>query len=299
LSAGIIFQFKRYSIHDGPGIRTTVFLKGCPLSCSWCHNPESRSIEPQLALFPSRCIECGICAEACPDNAIDLLHPVQTDRNRCTVCGYCTELCPAAAREIIGRKMSSTEVIRIIERDTAFYMESGGGVTFSGGEPLMQCGFLEEMLSICRDRGISTAVDTSCHAASKSLARASELADLMLCDIKLVDEDSMQGSTGVSGRLILDNIRMLSDIGANIRLRMPVVPGITDTENNLADVASFIRSLKTRPDLELLPFHSTWIEKFRRLGLESSPNTPAYAGQSLAGVIEYFTDAGIRTGSED
>ncbi len=187
-------------------------------------------------------------------------------------------------------------MIKIIEKDIVFFEESGGGVTFSGGEPLMQSAFLEEMLRICRNMGISTAVDTSCHAEPETVIRISELADLMLCDIKLIDEDDMLRSTGVSGKLILDNIRLLTDNGADVRLRMPVVPGVTDTEKNLAGTVSFIRSLENRPALELLPWHSNWMEKRRRFGLEPSLYSSYDVVKSHAGLIEYFTDAGIKAG---
>lgn len=298
LNSGTVFQFKRYSIHDGPGIRTTVFLKGCPLSCAWCHNPESYSEEPQLAVFPLRCIGCGICAEVCPQEAIDPVNPQSTDRKICTVCGRCAESCPAAAREIIGRSMSADEVIDVIEKDIPFYEESGGGVTFSGGEPLMQFPFLCELLDLCRSRSIHTAVDTSCHAPSDVFMKTAELADLMLCDIKLADENDMMRMTGVSGRLILNNIRQLAEGRNYFRLRLPVVPGITDSEKNLAGIRDFIVSLKTAPLLQLLPYHAVWREKCRRLGMQYPKEMAVDTRSQLEYAMEFFSDAGILAGCE-
>lgn len=298
LSSGMVFQFKRYSIHDGPGIRTTVFLKGCPLLCAWCHNPESRSTEPQLAVYPSRCIGCGICAEVCPEGAVDPVDPSAAKRKKCTVCGICTESCPAAAREIIGRRISSGEVIDAIGKDIPFYEESDGGVTFSGGEPLLQFPFLEELLQLCRRMSIHTIVDTSCHAPSDVFMRAAEYADLLLCDIKLVDENDMIRYTGISGRLIMNNIRLLSERGDDFILRLPVVPGITDTEKNLAGVRDFILSLRTVPPLELLPYHSAWKEKCRRLGIQFSEETVPDTHNHLENALKFFSSSGIKAGSE-
>ncbi len=290
----MVFQFKKYSIHDGPGIRTTVFLKGCPLSCAWCHNPESYSADPQLSVYPSRCIGCGICAGICPEGAVNPADPVATDRMICTVCGACAGSCPAAAREIIGRRMSSAEVIDVVEKDIPFYIESGGGVTFSGGEPLMQAPFLEELLTLCRRMNIHTTVDTSCHAPSDVFMRTAEYADLLLCDVKLVDEVDMKRNTGVSGRLILDNIRLLVERGDDFRLRLPVVPGITDSEKNLAGIRDFILSLKTAPVLELLPYHAAWMEKCRRLGMQCPQEMASNAYNHLEDATKFFSTAGIK-----
>ena len=298
MTRGMVFQFKRYSIHDGPGIRTTVFLKGCPLECSWCHNPESRSPEPQLAVFNSRCISCGLCIAECPQNAINPLSPVTTDRESCDVCGVCAEICPTGAREVVGREMTSRQVMDILARDVLFYRESGGGVTFSGGEPLMQYAFLLDLLEKCREMGVRTAVDTSCHAPSNEFLGVAGLTDLMLCDLKLPDENEMLKYTGVTGDLALENIRKLAGTGQEFVLRLPLVPGVTDTERNLEAVRDFIESLPVRPPLQLLPYHSTWREKCARIGMEYVSSTEPDSRCDIEAVWDYFSSAGIESEME-
>jgi pyruvate formate lyase activating enzyme len=299
LRSGIVFQYKRYSIHDGPGIRTTVFLKGCPLSCSWCHNPESISPLPQLILLSNRCSGCGECASVCPSGAVDNRKPGKTDRSVCVLCGECVRTCPAGAREIAGRRVDAGEVISMVERDLPFYEESGGGVTFSGGEPLMQPEFLAELLEGCRERGISTAVDTSCHATDSVFMRIAGLADLMICDIKLAGNRQMLDYTGVEAGRILENIRSLAEAGSDYILRMPVIPGVTDAPDNLRGVADFISSLPGKPVLELLPYHSAYREKYRRLGLPVHDSFTEDSGKRLLYVRESLAGAGIVTGIEE
>ncbi|MBN2608514.1 MAG: glycyl-radical enzyme activating protein [Candidatus Fermentibacteraceae bacterium] len=299
MNSGVVFQYKRYSLHDGPGIRTTVFLKGCPLSCSWCHNPESISPLPQLVLLSTRCFGCGECASACPSGAVDAKRPGKTDRTICTLCGECVRACPAGARAIAGQRTDVEEVMTMVERDLPFYEESGGGVTFSGGEPLMQPDFLAELLSRCRERGIHTAVDTSCHAPAPVFMMVAGLADLMLCDLKLAGDPQMLEYTGVKAGGILDNIRALAEDGGDFVLRMPVIPGVTDAPDNLRGVADFIKSLSRRPVLELLPYHSAYREKYRRLGITVKDSFTEDTGRRLTYVRESLTGAGIVIGIEE
>lgn len=290
-----VFQFKRYSIHDGPGIRTTVFLKGCPLSCRWCHNPEGIPPHPQMVFIGSRCIGCGTCASVCPSGAIDPRDPSMTGRDMCTLCGSCAESCPAAAREMTGVEFTVAEVMDLVERDAPFYSSSGGGVTFSGGEPLQQADFLEEILGECRDRGIHTAVDTSCFAPTEVFMRISGLADLMLCDIKLMDEGEMLRHTGGNASKVLDNIRLLARSGSAFTVRMPVIPGVTDTDSNLRLLAEFLLGLPALPDLQLLPFHSSWRDKYSRLGLARPDWSGDEEGSGIGRALEILREAGVST----
>jgi pyruvate formate lyase activating enzyme len=271
MASGIVFDIKRFSIHDGPGIRTTVFLKGCPLRCAWCHNPESQRPEPQIMLRPSRCIVCGACVDECPEGAISWNEsgPV-TDRALCLACGVCTETCAGEARELVGREMDAAEVLGEIQRDLAFFDESGGGVTFSGGDPLFQPDFLLTLLQGCKELEIHTAVDTSGAAAWATLDKIRPFVDLFLYDIKLIDDGRHRAATGSSNRVILDNLRRLSEAGASIQLRLAVIPGMNDDEENLRRTAEFAATLPHTRGISLLPFHNTAKDKYGNLGLEYS-----------------------------
>jgi len=265
MTTGIIFNIQRYSIHDGPGIRTTVFLKGCPLNCWWCQNPESQLSGQEMVFWEDRCIGCGACALNCPSKAIQIKvgKPV-TNKNRCDLCGECSRLCPAQAREIIGSKITVDEVIKEIEKDLIFYEESGGGVTFSGGEPLSQSGFLEILLEGCKEKKIHTAVDTSGYIPWKILERISSKVDLFLYDLKIMDDKRHKRYTGASNELILENLRRLSLIHSNIFVRFPVIPGINDNDQNIKGMGEFLSSLKIT-QIDLLPYHYIGIDKYRRL----------------------------------
>ena len=268
---GLVFDIKKYAIHDGPGIRTTVFFKGCPLNCLWCHNPESRQDRAELGFRKNRCIGCGQCAEACPREAISLVenHPV-TDVEKCVLCGRCVDVCIAGAREIIGHRMTVSEVMAEVERDVIFYDQSGGGVTFSGGEPLMQPDFLVALLNRCRALNIHTAVDTSCYAEPDVIKSVAEKTDLFLCDIKHIDNEMHERFTGVGNKLILDNIKLISQAGKKIIIRVPVIPGFNDDPANIEATGEFAASIAGVGRIDLLPFNRGGIEKSARLTRETN-----------------------------
>jgi pyruvate formate lyase activating enzyme len=263
---GLVFDIKKYAIHDGPGIRTTVFFKGCPLQCLWCHNPESWKAHVELGFRKGRCAGCGQCVEACPHEAISLVEsrPV-TDVEKCVLCVRCVDVCPAGTRQIIGRETTVSEVMAEVERDVIFYDQSGGGVTFSGGEPLMQPDFLLALLNQCRMLNIHTAVDTSCYAEPEIADSIAERADLFLCDIKHMDDEMHKRFTGVGNELILENIRRIAQADKRIVIRIPVIPGFNDETANIEATGKFAASLPGVGRIDILPFNRGGAEKSARL----------------------------------
>ncbi len=268
METGFLFDIQRFCTHDGMGIRTTVFFKGCPLRCRWCHNPESQQIYPQLMLRPNLCLGCLSCRGACPEGAIRAHDgaPV-TDLRKCRACGACVEVCYSGAREIVGREWTAAEVLTEIEKDVPFYDESGGGVTFSGGEAVMQPAFLLELLKACRERGIHTTLDTSGFAPWRVFERIRPYVDLFLYDVKCIDPILHREYTGVSNRLILSNLQKLAELHHQIVARVPLVPGVNDQPDDLRQLGGFIAALPDVLRLDLLPYHATGMEKYARLGL--------------------------------
>jgi len=263
---GCVFDIKRYAIHDGPGIRTTVFFKGCPLQCRWCQNPEGWKKHPELGFRRSRCVRCGRCGQICTRQAITFIDDQpSTDADKCNLCGECVDACQAGAREIIGQEITVSEVMAEIEKDVVFYDQSGGGVTFSGGEPLMQPDFLLALLEKCRAQEIHTALDTSCYAKPEIVEMVSEKTDLFLCDVKQMDSNTHKRFTGVGNNLILDNIRRLSQAGKRIVIRIPVIPGFNDDQANIEATGKFAASLPGVGRIDLLPYNRGGKEKSARL----------------------------------
>ncbi|MEN6577612.1 MAG: glycyl-radical enzyme activating protein [Phycisphaerales bacterium] len=264
--SGHVFDIRRYAIHDGPGIRTTVFFKGCPLRCRWCHNPESWKGGPELGFRRSRCVKCRHCMEICEHGAISFSEsgPV-LDPDKCTLCGRCVAECPTGAWEIIGRKASVAEVMDQLRKDIVFYDESGGGVTFSGGEPLMQADFLVALIDTCRAEGIHTAVDTTCYADREVVRRVAEVTDLFLCDVKHMNSELHRRFTGIPNDSVLENIRMLAEADKRIFIRVPIIPGFNSDRTNITQTAQFVQSLKTVRRVDILPYNRGGLEKAVRL----------------------------------
>jgi len=263
---GLIFDIKRYAIHDGPGIRTTVFFKGCPLSCWWCHNPEGKEFRHELMVWPSRCINCRTCLAACPNAAIFLSsNSIITKRDKCQVCGTCTERCPASAREIVGKAVSVDDAMNEVEKDRAFYGETGG-LTVSGGEPLAQPIFLHVLLDRCQDAGIHTTVDTSGYAEKEILTKISRKVDLFLYDLKIKDCTKHKLHTGVSNEPIIKNLKMLDRLGKQIIIRFPLIPQVNDTEDNITSMCELVSELRNVRGVNILSYHRLGIDKATRLG---------------------------------
>lgn len=267
METGLILNLQKYSVHDGPGIRTTVFFKGCPLSCWWCHNPESQGREPFVHYDRDRCLGCGECARACPSGALALTPDgVVTDTSRCRGEAACAAACPAEARRLIGRRMTVDEIMAEVERDRLYYDQSGGGVTFSGGEPLLQWRFLLEVLTACEAREIHRTVDTTGFTSERVLLQVAERTDLFLYDLKVMEPALHRRATGVTLEPILANLRRLLGTGARVRIRIPLIPGITSDES-IDSTGRFLASLPPLEQVHLLPFHRPARDKHRKFGI--------------------------------
>ncbi|MBI4532045.1 MAG: glycyl-radical enzyme activating protein [Candidatus Latescibacteria bacterium] len=276
---GIVFNIQRFSIHDGPGIRTTIFLKGCSLHCFWCHNPEGIRLRPEIQFFPSRCINCGVCLDACQHGArIEHEGGMIYLREKCVACGACVETCYAGATVRVGKEMVVEQVVDEVLQDRAFYQTSGGGVTLSGGEPAIQRAFSQAILACCKAEGLHTAIETAGNCRWEDLIALLPVTDLVMMDIKHLNPGKHRAATGVSNERILAHARRLVQTDKPIIFRVPVVPTVNDTAEEITTIADFVRRLAdlrsenghgvSLLSLELLPFHRLAGDKYRSLGMD-------------------------------
>ena len=257
MNKAIIFDIQRNSFVDGPGIRTTVFFKGCNLKCAWCHNPESQSAKPQMMFYKDKCTGCGKCKSVCPYHL-----------EQCELCGKCTFYCPVDARMVCGKEHTVDEVLKEVLKDKAFYETSGGGVTFSGGECMLQIDFLAEILKKCKENGIHTAVDTAGHIPLESFEKILPYTDLFLYDIKIFDSQKHKQYVGVSNELILENLKKLFERKAKLWIRIPIIPDVNDSIEEIQKIKDFLKTIGTAEKIELLPYHAMGENKYRAIGKE-------------------------------
>ncbi len=307
MTTGLIFDIQRFSVHDGPGIRTTVFLKGCSLRCFWCHNPEGLRMTPEVQFLPNRCIACGACVVACEHGGQHLdEHGRRFTRERCVACGKCVEACVAEALNLAGKWMTAAEVVAEVLRDRVFYEASAGGVTLSGGEPALQPDFAHEILARCKAEGLHTAIETCGNVPWENLERLLPFTDLVMMDLKQMDAEKHRAATGVDNRRVLANARQLAGTRVPLIFRTPVVPGVNDAAADMAAIAAFVAGLvglragtsngagPADISWELLSFHRLAADKYRSLGLEYRArdlNPPAK--EQLAALAEIARTAGV------
>jgi len=293
---GIVFNIQRFSIHDGPGIRTTVFCKGCNLHCAWCHNPESMDARPEIQLFENKCIGCGLCFEKCPQHAHSITESGRLfDRTLCVRCGEVEAECPAAALEVCGKTMTAEEVVDEIMRDEPFYQTSGGGATFSGGEALLQKDFIKSATALCKEKGLHVALDTAGALPYEYYQAVLPTVDLFLYDLKIMDPQKHRHYTGVDNARIHENLKKLAKEAKEIWIRIPIIPTVNDCEEEMLKMAALVKEAGgsiTR--IELLPYHRLGEGKYGSLGKQAPGlNIEPPAKEHMDQLTACFADCGI------
>ncbi len=291
---GNILDLQRFSIHDGPGIRTTVFLKGCPMKCQWCHNPESQSPKQMLSFIGNKCIGCGNCLEACPNHAHKFINGRHIiDRQLCTDCGQCTKKCYSKAVEIVGQTMSAEDVMNIVMRDKPFYDNSGGGLTISGGEPAAQPQFTARLLKLAKENALHTAIETSGFCKWDFFKNTIPFTDIFLFDWKETNPQKHLEFCGVDNSIIRNNLEKLSCAGANIILRCPIVPSLNDRTDHFEGIAELYKTLKISA-VEIMPYHRLGESKYERFGIDDMAFTsPTPENSTIEGWLEKLSELGI------
>ncbi len=297
MQSGLIFDIKRYSINDGPGIRVTIFFKGCPLHCTWCHNPESISPHVQKMYNAEKCIGCKSCVEACPENACELTpEGIATNTALCNYCGICADVCPTKATEMSGKIATVAKIISIVEKERVFFDQSNGGVTFSGGEPLMQPAFLMALLDQLRGASIHRTVDTTGFVKKETLLEVAKRTDHFLYDLKMFNSKRHKQWTGVENIIILENLKLLAETGASINIRIPLVKGLNDDDHNVEQTAAFVASLAgEKKHVSILPYHTIMAGKHKKLGHDFDGGNMFEPGnKELTDIIDKFSDHGLK-----
>lgn len=286
---GVLFNIQRYSLHDGPGIRTIAFFKGCPLSCKWCSNPESQRPKPELIFKASDCVNCGKCADVCKAGAISRSNPHFIDRDKCIECGACVDVCPTGALEIKGKRMSVEQVLLELKKDENLFRRAGGGITLSGGEALAQPEFARELLKGCKEKGWHTAIETTGFATKQTIDEVFPFIDLALVDIKAINPSVHRKGTGVDNRAMLENILRISFI-TKVIVRVPVIPGFNDNEEEIQAIGEFAQLMSNVDTIHLLPYHNYGENKYSLLGriypMENTTSNPDEKIQQLKRKVE-------------
>lgn len=295
MSEGTIINIQKYSVHDGPGIRTTTFFKGCPLRCWWCHNPETHLKRHEIMFFEDRCTTCGRCVENCPSKAIEIKDShIVTDNDKCTLCGRCTDVCLNEAKEFVGSNITASDLMKELLKDQMFYEQSNGGVTFSGGEPMLYADFLNEVLTRCKRVGLHTAIETSGYAPWEEFGKIIDKVDLFLYDLKIMDNEKHKKYIGADNKLILDNLTKICEENSNVIIRMPIIAGINDNCHHIEEVIKYISNLNII-EVNLLPYHKMGMDKYKRVNKTYQlTGNEVPTNEKMNEFAEMFKKAGIK-----